>query len=98
MLSVRLLLAVFTSTLLFTTSATLQADTQLSIMPLPARATPGAGSFIVDGTFQVRIEGYTEPRLERAKDRFLATLTNKTGIPLWLNDRPGGPKFIIKTE
>ncbi len=48
--------------------------------------------------FQVRIEGYTEPRLERAKDRFLANLTSKTGIPLWLNDRPGEPKFIIKTE
>jgi hexosaminidase len=98
MLSVRLLLSVFTSTLLFTTSATLQADTQLSIMPLPAHAAPGTGSFVVDGTFQVRIEGYTEPRLERAKDRFLANLTSKTGIPLWLNDRPGGPKFIIKTE
>jgi hexosaminidase len=98
MLSVRLLLAVFTSTLLFTTSATLQADTQLSIMPLPEHATPGTGSFAVDGTFQVRIEGYTEQRLERAKDRFLANLTNKTGIPLWLNDRPGEPRFIINTE
>src|ERR1700722_2022452 len=98
MLSVRLLLAVFTSTLLFTTSATLQADTQLSIMPLPAHAMPGTGSFAVDGAFQVRIEGYTEPRLERAKGRFLANLTSKTGIPLWLNDRPGEPKFIIKTE
>jgi hexosaminidase len=98
MLSVRLLLAVFTSTLLFTTSATLQAENTLSIMPLPAHATQGAGSFVVDGTFQVRIEGYTEPRLERAKDRFLTNLTNKTGIPLWLNDRPGQPRFIIKTE
>jgi hexosaminidase len=98
MLSVRLLLAVCTSTLLFTTSATLQADTQLSIMPLPAHAAPGTGSFVVDGAFQVRIEGYTEPRLERAKGRFLANLTNKTGIPLWLNNRPGEPKFVIKTE
>jgi hexosaminidase len=97
MLSARLLSAVITWALLFT-NATLQAETPLSIMPLPAHVVTDTGSFPIDGSFQVLIEGYTEPRLERARDRFLANLSSKTGIPLWLTHRPGHPQFIIKTE
>jgi hexosaminidase len=53
----------------------------LPIMPLPASVTLGQGEFIVDGQFRVTFEGFTEPRLFRARERFLATLFSETGIP-----------------
>ena len=43
-------------------------------MPLPAHLIRGHGQFVVDGTFNVKLTGYTSPRLERARARFLATI------------------------
>jgi hexosaminidase len=56
--------------------------TPLSIMPLPANVTEGAGEFIVSGKFSVFLDGYTEPRLLRARERFLESLWRETGQPL----------------
>jgi hexosaminidase len=53
----------------------------LPIMPLPASVTPGQGEFAIDGQFGVAFDGFTEPRLFRARERFLDTLTRETGIP-----------------
>jgi hexosaminidase len=66
-------------------------------MPLPAQIQRNAGSFLVDGSFGVALEGYTEPRLDRAKQRFLKTLTRETGIPLWRIAAQNKPHFFIKT-
>jgi hexosaminidase len=66
-------------------------------MPLPAQIQRGAGSFLVDGSFGVALEGYTEPRLDRARQRFLKTLTRETGIPLWRTAVQNKPHFFIKT-
>ena len=49
-------------------------------MPLPAHAVAGSGSLPVDGGLQVVFEGYTEARLERARDRFVQRLGAETGI------------------
>jgi hexosaminidase len=73
------------------------AQTVLPIMPLPAHATPGSGSLSINGGLQVRLEGYTEPRLEHARDRFLAHLAAETGI-LPIPAQPGDqPTLVIKT-
>ncbi|WP_158941594.1 beta-N-acetylhexosaminidase [Granulicella sp. S190] len=93
--SVRTLPAVFTFALLFA-NVLLPAQTPLDIMPLPAHAIVGTGSLTLDGSFQIAIEGYTEPRLERARDRFLTNLNSKTGIPFRLAPA-GRPTLIIKT-
>ncbi len=53
-------------------------------MPLPASAQPGTGSLRVDSTFSLVFTGYTEPRLERAGERFLRQLARQTGLPLSL--------------
>jgi len=53
-------------------------------MPLPAGAQPGAGSLEVDSSFSVAFAGHTEPRLERAGERFLLQLARQTGLPLAL--------------
>ena len=69
----------------------------LALMPLPAHAQPGTGELLITGDFGMSFEGYQEPRLERAKQRFLDVLSRETGIPLW---RPGAANktmFFIKT-
>lgn len=69
----------------------------LSVMPLPAHAIQGKGEFFIDGTFGIVLKGYTEPRLERARQRFLDTLSRETGIPLWREAAVNQPHFTIHT-
>ncbi len=54
----------------------------LPIMPLPASVSVGTGEFLIDGQFHVDFDGFSEPRLVRARERFLDTLTNETGQPM----------------
>ncbi len=96
MSSARLLALVFTCAL-FVTNVSIKAETPLLIMPLPAHAVAGTGSFSIQDSFPIVMEGYTEPRLERAKNRFLANLTSRTGIPFWQAPTASQQQFIIKT-
>jgi len=57
-----------------------QAATDLNVMPLPAKVQLGSGALKIDGTFSVALAGYQEPRLERAKSRFLTDLSHQTGL------------------
>jgi len=52
-------------------------------MPLPAHVIEGEGEFLIGGDFGIALKGYKEARLERAQERFLHTLSQETGIPLW---------------
>ncbi|MEO8727186.1 MAG: family 20 glycosylhydrolase [Acidobacteriaceae bacterium] len=73
----------------------------LPIMPLPAHAEPAKGEFMVDSNFAVAFRGFQEPRLERACQRFLATLTRETGIPvnrLALKPDAAKPNFFINVK
>jgi hexosaminidase len=73
------------------------AQATLPIMPLPAHATQGTGSLSINAGLKVKLDGYTEPRLERARDRFLAHLAAETGI-LPIPAQPGDrPTLVIKT-
>jgi len=75
-----------------------QAEQPLSIMPLPAHVTVGQGQFRIDGKFGIALEGHTEPRLTRARQRFLATLSRETGIPLWREAQFNQANFIVTTR
>ncbi|WP_213804180.1 family 20 glycosylhydrolase [Granulicella sp. dw_53] len=74
------------------------AKTQLPVIPLPATAAQGSGSLLIDHGLQVVFEGHTEPRLERARTRFLAILSRETGI----SEVPVPPysraRLVIKTS
>jgi hexosaminidase len=59
----------------------------LNLMPLPASTQSSTGSLAVDASFSVAITGYTEPRLERAGERFLRQLARQTGLLISL--KPG---------
>ena len=74
-----------------------QEKAPLPVMPLPAHAVEGEGEFVIDGHFGVALKGFTEPRLERAQQRFLDLLSRETGIPLWREARLNSPRFIIQT-
>ena len=74
-----------------------QTAAELPIMPLPAHAVQGQGQFMIDGNFGIALQGNTEPRLERARQRFLDTLSRETGIPLWRRAQFYQPDFIIQT-
>jgi hexosaminidase len=67
------------------------------LIPLPSHMETGDGQFLIDGNINVAFDGYTEPRLTLARDRFLATLARETGIPIRRNgpDRPAN--FTIQT-
>jgi hexosaminidase len=42
----------------------------------------GSGVLPIDGSFSVELEGYREPRIDRAIQRFLRDLSHVTGIPI----------------
>ena len=74
-----------------------QPESPLPIMPLPAQVKTGHGEFLIDGTFGIALKGYAEPRLERARRRFLDTLSTETGIPLWRQAALNPPSLTIHT-
>lgn len=74
-----------------------QQPDALPIMPLPEHVTLGEGEFPVDGNFGIALKGYKEPRLERARQRFLDVLSRETGIPLWREAAVNEPHFTIQT-
>lgn len=68
-------------------------------MPLPASAQPGTGSLGVDSSFSVAFTGYTDPRLERAGERFLRQLARQTGLPLSLKPaKASKATLVIQTD
>jgi hexosaminidase len=71
----------------------------LNLMPLPASAQPGTGMLEVDSSFSVALTGYTEPRLERAGERFLRLLARQTALPLSLKPaKTANATLVIQTD
>lgn len=75
-----------------------QTDDPLPVIPLPAHVARGQGQFLIDGNFGIVLDGYKEPRLQRAKQRFLDRLSQETGIPLWREAQFNKPNFVIRTS
>jgi hexosaminidase len=75
-----------------------QAQVPLPLMPLPAQVKPGDGEFLITNGFGISLQGFQEPRLERAKQRFLNMLSKQTGIPLWREAVLNQPSFFINTK
>jgi len=72
---------------LFVTGASAQSSqstpqSQISVMPLPAKIQLGSGRLMIDHSFSVSNEGANDPRIGRAVQRFLANLSHQTGIPI----------------
>ena len=91
------LVMIFACAFCFSMPLTAQVQATLPIMPLPSHVVQGQGQFLIEGNFGIVLQGYTEPRLERAKQRFLVTLSRETGLPLWHEAQFNQPNFVIKT-
>jgi hexosaminidase len=71
----------------------------LNLMPYPSGVQLGAGSLKIDSSFAVAFTGYTEPRLDRAAERFLRQLSRQTAI--LLAGKPSAAKravLVIHTD
>jgi hexosaminidase len=66
---------------LFSAQAAAQQPPQLPLMPVPASVQPRSGALRIDSSFSVSLTGRTEPRLDRAVQRFMGQLNRQTGIP-----------------
>ena len=82
-----MLMAVFLA--LFAVRGTAQEQTppksgegRLHLMPWPSSVQEGSGGLQVDASFTVALTGYTEPRLDRAVQRFLGQLHRQTALLL----------------
>ena len=75
-----------------------QAQVPLPLMPLPAQVKAGDGEFLITNGFGITLQGFQEPRMERAKQRFLNLLSKQTGIPLWHEAVLNQPSFFINTK
>jgi hexosaminidase len=74
-----------------------QMQTPLPIVPVPLTTSSGTGSLSVDHGLQVVFDGYTEPRLDRARARFLSILTNETGVPALPAPHLKTAQLIVRT-
>jgi hexosaminidase len=66
-------------------------------MPLPSHTVLGHGQFLIDGSFGIGLEGYTDSRLVSGEGRFLGILSRETGIPLSSAAESQTPSFTVKT-
>jgi hexosaminidase len=57
-----------------------QTQSELNIMPLPAKAQATGGTLKIDAGFSLAFAGYREARLDRAGQRFMVQLQRETGM------------------
>src|SRR5437764_4825452 len=91
------------TTLLYIMAAISAASAQspmetLPVMPYPAHVEAGSGGFVVDGSLTVALTGYSEPRLERAAQRFLTAAQSKTGIPVQHTLARSDAKLVVHCD
>jgi hexosaminidase len=67
--------------LLCATNAGAQEPPKLNLTPMPANVQGGSSSLRIDASFSVALTGHTEPRLERAVQRFTRQLSRQTALP-----------------
>ena len=71
---------ILTIGLLGVSNARPQTAATLNLMPWPASVQQGSGTLKIDESFRVAFTGHTEPRLDRAGQRFMERLHRQTGI------------------
>jgi hexosaminidase len=75
--------------------ATGQESTIVPLMPMPAKVQVGAGRFTVNPAFKIALHGCDDARVKHASDRFLKTLSRRTGIPI-SSGNDSAANFIIE--
>src|SRR6266853_3544682 len=66
-----------------------QRPRELHLMPMPSTVRIGTGQLPIDQTFSAVVTGFQDATLERGVRRFVAELSQQTGM--LLKDKPSGP-------
>jgi hexosaminidase len=69
----------------------------LKLMPLPSTLQLGSGQLEITSTFSVSLKGYTEPRLDRASQRFVSGLAGVTGLSIGPGTADASKPLLIAT-
>jgi hexosaminidase len=69
----------------------------LKLMPMPSTVQPGTGELPVTNTFSIQLKGHTEPRLERASQRFMRELAGVTGLSIGPGTEDASKPVLIAT-
>jgi hexosaminidase len=68
---------------------------ELALMPMPMKVVLGTGSLVIDASFSVRTQGYSDQRLESAIQRIRARVSKQTGI-LFPPASAAPPQLIVE--
>jgi hexosaminidase len=79
----------------FASQVTAQSQPPLNLMPQPANVKLATGSLTVDANFTIAFTGHTEPRLDRAAERFLTQLHRQSGLLLLKPARDAARATIV---
>jgi hexosaminidase len=83
--------------LLCAANAGAEEQPKLNLMPMPANVQSGSGSLRIDSSFSVALTGHTEPRLDRAVQRFMRQLSHQTALPF--SAKPSAkPTLTVQTD
>jgi hexosaminidase len=77
----QLVLCLSVATVLSTQTAA-QEQAPLNLMPWPSSIEMASGNLRIDSSFSLALTGHTEPRLDRAAQRFLRQLERATALPV----------------
>ena len=91
------LFSIFWATLMYSPTIYAQEAGTLPLMPLPSHVSQGEGQYLIDGSFGIELDGYTNPVLLSGRQRFLNTLSRETGIPLSSETKSNKANFTITT-
>lgn len=72
-----------------------QTAPQLRLLPLPSTVQAGTGELPITQSFSVAIEGYKDPRLERAAARFLREVRLGTGLFVGVEIAEGSKAALV---
>src|SRR5881396_838407 len=77
-----------------------QQQPTLNLMPIPANLRMGTGRLVIDPSFSIGISGNSDPRMQRAVERFLNDLRRQTGmLPLDMKvTDPSKATLVVRAE
>lgn len=75
-----------------------QAPGSLSLMPMPARITPGQGQLLINASFSVALQETAGDRVKLGEERFVDRLSRETGIPFLPSSASSQPTMTIKAS
>jgi hexosaminidase len=81
--------------LLLACKTSAQSASALDLMPAPAGVKTASGALRIDANFLIAFTGHTEPRLERAGERFLTQLHRQTGLLVARPTRDGAKATLV---